>query len=332
MGIKDFTKVFKYTREVSLKDIKGDLAVDAFYELFKNQSMQHSAKLTNKEGESTLYISIVLANLVKRKSIKADDIWCWDSRDPKSANDTKAKTWDQRHQIRDQNFAKISQLETEISKLKSLENEPNIRKIDPTYDDTLRKKIEEREKLAARNPTAQHFNKMVEDCIFILTKLGVRMAIAAPGYDAESVAAQLCKDDIVDGVLSADTDVLAYGGTRLVKKIAGVTGKYHEYVLEDCLKEHNLTQKELIQVATVLGCDFCDKTPGIGPGTVIKKFRSIEYTDEQKAAQQRFTTKPVYKYIEPKSSKESISELTEWLVVKQGFKRDRIDKMLSVFF
>lgn len=340
MGIKDFTKVFASSGQVTFKDLaQDDLAVDAFLELFRGSSMQHAAKLVNPAGESTLYLTVALANAVKRKALGCDDIWCWDSRDPRKADDPKQKTLADRAAIRRTNQEEMKRLSEKIEKHKILAKKVSreqLLKIDPTFDITLKADEDQLETLKSRNPESQHFSSMVRNVQFLLTKLGIRMAIAPIGCDAEKLGAQLCREGVCDGVLTTDTDALAYGAQKQIKKIAGKTGKYDLYVLADCLKQHDITYQQLVEISTVLGCDFCEKTSGIGPGTVVKKIKShsVEYTAEQKAAQANFMDhrSVVYEYIEPTCTNESLDELKAWLIKIQGFRADRVEKTLNPFY
>lgn len=340
MGIKDFVKVFTPTKQVNIKEIATeDLAVDAFLELFSASSMQHAAKLTNPAGEPTTHLTVALSNAVKRKALGADDIWCWDSRDPRKSDDPKQKTLADRAAIRKTNQEEIKKLDTEITKLKDLATKVDRKRllqIDPTYDGSLKTKEAMLNVLKARNPGAQHFSNMVRDVQFILTKLGVRMAFAPVGCDGEKLAAQLCLENICDGVITKDTDAIAYGAPKQYKKVKGKPGIYDVIIAADCLKQHKITYHQLVEVCTVLGCDDADKTPGVGPATAVKRVRegSLTFTAEQKAAQIKFEDRtPVrYEYIENTCTNATLDELSEWLIKMQGFKTDRVEKALKPFY
>ena len=123
--------------------------------------------------------------------------------------------------------------------------------------------------------------------------------------------------------------------TKQIKKIAGKTGKYDVYTRSDLLKRYDLTPLQLAQVATVMGCDFCEKTAGVGAKTVIKRVKegAIKYTDEQIAAQKKFMdhTPVKYTYIDSTCTNDSLDELTTWLVTVQGFALAGVEKKLKPF-
>jgi hypothetical protein len=89
-------------------------------------------------------------------------------------------------------------------------------------------------------------------------------------------------------------------------------------------------------VSTALGCDFCEKTAGVGAGTVIKRVKEgkIDWTEEQKAAQKKFLdfTPIKYDYVEPECTNKTLDELRDWLVKEQGFRGDRVEKALKSFY
>lgn len=340
MGVKDFTKVFSATKKVDIKTIKNEnLAVDAFYELFRSNSMQYAAGLTNPEGHSTLYLKIALENACRRKASGSNDIWCWDAREPRKTEDPKMETIKQRQEIKTKNLEEIAKLEKQIMKVKEMEAKMGVQellKLDPTYENDLKVKQHEIEVLKARNPESQHFNTMVLNVQYILKMLGITMAIAEVGCDAEQLAAQLCREEKVEGVITADTDCLVYGAPKQYKKIVGESGKYNLYVLEDCLNEHKIEYEDMIKIATVLGCDLCDGTPRVGPKTVVAKVKDnkITYTETQIRAQKIFMdhTPKKYKLLTSECSNVGLDELCDWLVKKQGFKQDRIEKLLKPFY
>jgi 5'-3' exonuclease len=338
MGVHDFTKAFEPSeKETTLTKLKGeDYAVDAFPEMFRATSMQYAAKLTNPKGEPTLHLNILLANAVARKTAGCEDVWCFDSRDPRAKDDAKNKCLLTREEIRKKNIAEMKRQADEIDKLEQLAKtvkRVELIALDPTFDITLQSKREELAMMRARNPDKHHFSTMIRDGLFILEKLGIQYALAPVGCDAEKLAAQLCREGVVDGVITVDTDSTVYGNKKQIKKIAGKTGKYDVYVLADILQKYEITEQQLAEVASVLGCDFCEKTPGVGAGTVVKKVKagSITYTDEQKAAQKKFLdhTPVKYDYYDPKCTKKGLDELRDWLVKVQGFNQDRVEKMLK---
>ena len=102
------------------------------------------------------------------------------------------------------------------------------------------------------------------------------------------------------------------------------------YELGDILLENNINQGDLQKIGIILGSDHSPKTPGIGPKTVLRKFRNIELTDEQKRALEVFK-KPIdisdikFNNYDDSETQDSakINKLLDWLETK-NFSRMRI--------
>jgi 5'-3' exonuclease len=344
MGIKDFSKVFSKSSEINIKDFpeREDYAYDAYIELFKNASMQFTAKLTNPVGEPTTHINICLMNVLKRIIQGGDDVWVFDSRDPRKPDDPKKYILEKRADIREHQAQRNVELKVEIDKLEMLAAKTpkeQIIALYPKFDEELQEKKLKLEKEECQTGVCSYFAPMVRDIQFILDCLGVEYMIAPSGVDSEQVCAYLCTKGRVDGVITTDTDTLVYGATKILKKQRGKPGvkakpgQYDVYNLADCLKQYNLTRRQLAEVATILGCDFAPKTEKVGAGTVIAKYRKgIELTDDQKKAVEVFMRdipEAEIQSFKPDCSLESISKLQDWLVNQQGFKSDRVIKLLD---
>uniref|UniRef100_A0A3P9NMW7 Zgc:110269 n=1 Tax=Poecilia reticulata TaxID=8081 RepID=A0A3P9NMW7_POERE len=88
-------------------------------------------------------------------------------------------------------------------------------------------------------------------------------AFQAPG-DAEAQCARLVRDGVVDAVASEDMDTLPFGANVLIRQLNAKKDRYVETLVDLCI---------------LLGCDYCDKIPGLGPKralTLIQKHRTIE--------------------------------------------------------
>lgn len=74
--------------------------------------------------------------------------------------------------------------------------------------------------------------------------------------EAETVCAQLCLEGKVDGVMSEDTDVLAYGTNLFFSKIDIMNETVQCIILEDVLKSMNLSADEFRDLCILLRCDY----------------------------------------------------------------------------
>ncbi len=83
--------------------------------------------------------------------------------------------------------------------------------------------------------------------------------IFAPG-EAEAQCAFLEMMGLVDGVISNDSDVFAFGGKSLYKDFFLDNQYVQAYRIEDIEKELGLNRERIIEYAILEGCDYCDVT------------------------------------------------------------------------
>ena len=88
--------------------------------------------------------------------------------------------------------------------------------------------------------------------------------------EAEALCAQLDKEGIVDGILTTDGDAFVYGAQRIYRfeetKEQDIT--LERYTLASLKAAHGLEQDSLLLMALLLGCDFCEGVPQVGPNKV----------------------------------------------------------------
>jgi 5'-3' exonuclease len=97
--------------------------------------------------------------------------------------------------------------------------------------------------------------------------------------EAECMCADLCKRGIVDGVLSEDTDVLAYGSDVLLTKIDTKNDTCVRVKSKDVLDGLKLTQEQFLDLCIMCGCDYNKNIPKVGCETSFKyitKYKSID--------------------------------------------------------
>ncbi|KAM4551857.1 putative flap endonuclease 1 homolog [Odontesthes bonariensis] len=140
--------------------------------------------------------------------------------------------------------------------------------------------LEKRAEAAGWNPPRYTgtASSQTKDCLELLKHLGVPV-IQAPG-DAEALCAHLVKTEAVDAVASEDMDTLPFGANILIRKLnAKRVSEVVEYSLPKLLEKLQISHEEFVDLCILLGCDYCDKIPGLGPKkalTLIQKHRTIE--------------------------------------------------------
>ncbi|KAJ5846770.1 hypothetical protein N7534_010439 [Penicillium rubens] len=118
---------------------------------------------------------------------------------------------------------------------------------------------------------------MINECQQLLTLFGLPY-ITAP-MEAEAQCAKLVSLGLVDGIVTDDSDIFLFGGTRVYKNMFNQSKFVECYLTSDLEKEYALHRQKLISFAHLLGSDYTKGIPGIGPVTaleILTEFSSLE--------------------------------------------------------
>jgi flap endonuclease-1 len=88
--------------------------------------------------------------------------------------------------------------------------------------------------------------------------------ITAPS-EAEMFAAALCRDELVDTVVSNDVDALLFGSPHVTKQLQVSGNRILRVRLSELEENMNLDLERLRDLAILCGCDFHEGVKGIGP-------------------------------------------------------------------
>lgn len=327
MGIKDFSKVFKpaIIKPTDLKNMVG--AFDASVILYQSALGMQSVKgLTDSLGNPTIHINVLLLRVLNFIKNNTGQIWVLDYHEKGYISPDKEIETAKR-QLKKHNAKK---------KLLELENSKNTDDLFSDEDDDIERKINQQEKISFTMN-----DSIVNDCKFILDCLDITWCISPKGIEAEQLCAELTLTDeldfVCDFVYSTDVDSLLYGAQQLVRSIKCKDKKVLQlYNLDNILNSNKLEMDDLLKISVILGSDHSEKTPGVGPKTVIKKYKDIKLSKTQETALNVFK-KPIYissivfsnefDSVEPASNNDKIIKLLDWLELK-NFNRERIKKQL----
>ncbi|KAI0410052.1 PIN domain-like protein [Xylaria palmicola] len=109
---------------------------------------------------------------------------------------------------------------------------------------------------------------MVTECQALLRYFGIPY-IAAP-MEAEAQCAELVNLGLVDGIVTDDSDIFLFGGTRVYKNMFNSNKFVECYLSSDMEKELSLSREQLISLAQLLGSDYTEGLPGVGPVTAVE--------------------------------------------------------------
>jgi len=196
---------------------------------------------------------------------------------------------------------------------------------------------------------------MVEEAKEFLHLLGIPV-IEAP-QEGEAQASVMVSKGQLDGVVSQDFDALLFGATQLYRNI-GFSGKRkvsgkNFYVdikpehldLEKILTQLKISRQKLIWLGILVGTDFNDKFPKVGPKTAIKLVQEFD-TFEEIIEKTGHTPDYDYKEIEElfmnpvsveipdlktEATNPNKEKLIEFLVEKHDFSKDRVENTLNKF-
>ncbi|KIA75754.1 single-stranded DNA endonuclease [Aspergillus ustus] len=119
---------------------------------------------------------------------------------------------------------------------------------------------------------------MITECQQLLTLFGLPY-ITAP-MEAEAQCAELVSLGLVDGIITDDSDIFLFGGTRVYKNMFNQSKYVECYLTSDLEKEYALHRKKLISFAHLLGSDYTEGIPGIGPVTALEILTEFSALDE----------------------------------------------------
>ena len=345
MGIKNFSKTFNPTRIVKTKDLKNmTLAIDAMTELYRASLGAKTVDLlTDDEGNPTLFISVLISNILEFHKNNINQIWVFDhdqDADKSFHNPDKLDELIKRKQKKQVAKEKIDRLKEEQLFSDDEDDEDdedddisNNAKLDAKSEDKLDAKIESKQdKINSLEKQLFSVNKtIINEVKLILNCLNIKWTEAPSGFEGECVATYLNVVGIADAVYSSDTDPIAFGVKKLLRKNPK-DKKIYEYTQDNIIEQiqavvtdHYPELYDIRRISVMLGTDVCDKTPGIGAKTVIKKYRDVKLTKKQEQAIDFFGKHPTNNLIINNTDKQplkniNLDELLLWLVNIKKFK------------
>lgn len=118
---------------------------------------------------------------------------------------------------------------------------------------------------------------MITECQQLLKLFGLPY-ITAP-MEAEAQCAELVSLGLVDGIVTDDSDIFLFGGTRVYKNMFNQAKFVECYLSSDLEKEYSLDRDKLIRIAHLLGSDYTEGLPSVGPVTaleILSEFETLE--------------------------------------------------------
>jgi len=189
-------------------------------------------------------------------------------------------------------------------------------------------------------------DNMINETKKLLKLLGIPIIQAI--HDAEAQAAYIVNRGDAFALATRDWDAFLYGAKRIVMHWKLTQDDYLPtklYDLKEFLEKANLTRRELIEMAILIGTDYNPEGfKGIGPKTaykLIKKYGSVERLIEigkikwkweirPKEIRDIFMNHPINKNYEICFSEPDFEGLIHFLVDKHNFSLSRVRKQIML--
>lgn len=120
----------------------------------------------------------------------------------------------------------------------------------------------------AARTTGEISSDMVTDVQRLLYLFGCPYLVAP--QEAESQCAVLERMGLTQGTVTDDNDVFLFGGRRVYRHVCSRHKRAALYLSDDVERLMGLSQERLISLAYLLGCDYTDGIPTVGPVTAIE--------------------------------------------------------------
>jgi DNA excision repair protein ERCC-5 len=98
--------------------------------------------------------------------------------------------------------------------------------------------------------------------------------ITAP-MEAEAQCAELVSLGLVNGIITDDSDVFLFGGLRVFKNMFNQSKTVECFLLQDLGREIGLDRDALVRLAYLLGSDYVDGLPGVGPVVAMELLKEF---------------------------------------------------------
>ncbi len=171
--------------------------------------------------------------------------------------------------------------------------------------------------LKAKELTKRTGPKITKEEIADIKKLIGLMGIkyVTVSCEAEFFCAELVRSGMFDYVLTTDMDVIIRQGNLIMPcRRSKTKNKYFVLHYNDVIEKSGLNLETLARIAVMMGCDFCEKTRGVGVKTIMKKLNNALKEDQIIAME--FLLKPVAMrevIMEKPATEFNIDALKEWL-------------------
>ncbi|KIM39948.1 hypothetical protein M413DRAFT_19658 [Hebeloma cylindrosporum] len=176
-----------------------------------------------------------------------------------------AEAWDAADEI------DVHAEEGEFARFMSQMKGKNLEEVRSEIDDEI-KGLNHQRKAAIRD-SEDITQQMIAQIMTMLRLFGIPY-ITAP-MEAEAQCAELVTLGLVDGVITDDSDVFLFGAQRVYKNMFNQSKTVECFLLSDLSRELGMDRDTLIQLAYLLGSDYTEGLPGVGPVVAMELLKEF---------------------------------------------------------
>lgn len=294
MGIKNLKDLIKRYASSSISEVHLSnfrlkrVAIDVSLYLFRAKARANSSGRDDQWPNDFIYI----VSALRRHNIHP--IFVFDSDSPTEKDKTKKERASKRQNLRD----RVNVFSTLLEKYHKTGD------VDPLLmdfvDDKQQYLLSPDEKVFDVGAATDKLNRLKSQIInvctadFILIRelldtLGVPYVDAAT--EAEKTCSFFCNTNIVDAVLTEDSDVLAYGANIFLYNLDTVKGTVNQIDFRVVLQKMDLSRESFLDLCILCGTDYNTNMKGIGPEKSLQLIREYKTIENIEAVTDQFGNK-----------------------------------------
>ena len=271
--------------------------------------------------DSNFHILGFIHKVLEFRSLGVNPVFVFDGVPPEAKKNVLSQRSDTRNKMKD----RLKVLEDDLSKCSK-----DI--IVDEFIDSDSDSIEETEEVKKIKELSSEIRKIKKNLLYVhkihsTEVMELLKSLGIPFFEsfgeAEETCAMLQKRNIVDYILTEDTDSLVFGGSNI---IFSTRSGYELVKLPDVLSGLGLSMDSFIDLCILCGCDYTGTIPKIGPVTAYKVIqlhgsieefgliRNIPETFDYILARQLFKQNDNYPEVDIRSDQKDIPELTRILL------------------
>lgn len=137
-------------------------------------------------------------------------------------------------------------------------------------------------------------DQMVQDIQELLKMFGIPYVVSP--MEAEAQCATLETLGLIDGTVTDDSDVFLFGASRVFKNMFNQHRFVECYMSQDIEREMSLSRKKLIQLAFLLGSDYTEGIPGVGPVAAMEILAEFDKSNSEEANEEEALQLPLERF------------------------------------